>query len=195
MYQNVQVAWAGVEASQRINAMHNVHLLVTSALQEKLLAQSSAMLNMLRHHHAKIVTAESCTGGLVAAALTHHAGSSDVTEGGFVTYSNRMKQVVLGVRDATLLQFGAVSAETVEEMAEGALHMSPDATLAVSVSGIAGPSGGSEAKPVGLVWFATAVRNGATISDAQNFAGDRTQIRTLAALHALELAAKRLETE
>lgn len=175
--------------------MQDVDFLVTSALQEKLLVRSSAMLNMLRHHHAKIVTAESCTGGLVAAALTHHAGSSDVTEGGFVTYSNRMKQVVLGVRDATLLQFGAVSAETVEEMAEGALHMSPDATLAVSVSGIAGPSGGSEAKPVGLVWFATAVRNGATISDAQNFAGDRTQIRTLAALHALELAAKRLETE
>lgn len=175
--------------------MHNAPFLIESAVSEELLVQSSLTLDLLRVNQGKIVTAESCTGGLVAAALTHHAGSSDVTEGGFVTYSNLMKQVVLGVRETTLVQYGAVSAETVSEMAEGALRMAPDATVAVSVSGIAGPSGGSVSKPVGLVWFATAVRNGPTVSDAQNFAGDRTRVRSLAALHALLLVGQRLERE
>jgi nicotinamide-nucleotide amidase len=108
-----------------------------------------------------IVTAESCTGGLVAAALTEIAGSSDVVDRGFVTYSNAAKQAHLGVPEATLAAFGAVSEETARAMAAGALAASA-ASLAISVTGIAGPGGGSPDKPVGRVHLATA-RGWATI--------------------------------
>jgi nicotinamide-nucleotide amidase len=109
-----------------------------------------------------IATAESCTGGLVAGALTAIAGSSDVVERGFVTYSNAAKETMLGVPRSTLEQYGAVSRQTAEAMARGALSHSP-ATLAVAVTGIAGPGGGSVDKPVGLVHFAAAARDGRLI--------------------------------
>ncbi|KXV63177.1 damage-inducible protein CinA [Acetobacter orleanensis] len=165
---------------------------MSDALSAELLQQSESVLDALRRAGAKLVTAESCTGGLVAALLTHHAGSSDVTEGGLVTYSNSMKHSVLGVRVETLQQFGAVSSETVQEMAAGALSIAQNATHSVSISGIAGPGGGSEEKPVGLVWFGTAVRGGALRSDYQIFQGDRTDVRSQAARYALALVARRL---
>ena len=105
----------------------------------------------------RIATAESCTGGLIAAALTEIAGSSAVFDRGFVTYSNDAKEAMLGVRHETLIAHGAVSSRTAAEMAEGALTASL-ADLAVSVTGIAGPGGGSPAKPVGLVYMAIAGR-------------------------------------
>ncbi len=158
----------------------------------RVLARTAHVLEQLRSASTRVVTAESCTGGLLAGALTHFAGSSDVTEGGFVTYSNDMKQAVLGVRADTLATHGAVSAQTVEQMAEGALHACAAARIAVSISGIAGPGGGSEDKPVGLVWFATALRGGATRTSQQIFTGDRASVREQAVLYALELVSGRL---
>lgn len=167
--------------------------LLTSDISAELIQRSATLLEALRRAEAKLVTAESCTGGLVAALLTHHAGSSDVTEGGLVTYSNSMKQSVLGVQADTLQQFGAVSAETVREMASGALGIAQDATHSVSISGIAGPGGGSVEKPVGLVWFGTAVRGGDVRAEARIFKGDRTEVRSQAALYALALVVQRLD--
>ena len=111
------------------------------------------LLDLCRARGLTIATAESCTGGLVAAALTDIAGSSDVVECGFVTYSNAAKETMLGVPQATLKAHGAVSAETASAMAAGALRHSA-ADLAVAITGIAGPGGGSKNKPVGLVYFA-----------------------------------------
>ncbi len=116
----------------------------------------------------QIATAESCTGGLVAAALTEIAGSSDVVECGFVTYSDAAKQAMLGVPAATLTRHGAVSAETAAAMAKGALKNS-QADLAVAITGIAGPGGGSKQKPVGLVYFAAASRDGRRLARRRRF--------------------------
>ncbi len=128
-------------------------------IDRKLRAASADVLDACRARGLRIATAESCTGGLVAAALTEIAGSSDVVECGFVVYSNAAKQAMLGVPAATLKRHGAVSAETAAAMAEGALKHSP-ADLAVSITGIAGPGGGTVRKPVGLVHFAAASRDG-----------------------------------
>ena len=136
----------------------------------------------------KIVTAESCTGGLVAAALTEISGSSAVLERGFVGYSNDAKTEVLGVMPELLEQYGAVSAEVAEAMATGALEFSL-ADVAVSVTGIAGPSGGTLAKPVGLVFFGFATRAGALFNSKCQFKGDRSDIRMQAVREALQLLA------
>jgi len=120
---------------------------------------AARVLDACRIHGLKVATAESCTGGLVAGALTEIPGSSDVLDRGFVTYSNAAKEAMLGVPIPTLEQHGAVSRETAEAMAAGALAMS-NADLAVAITGIAGPGGGSAAKPVGLVHFAAAARDG-----------------------------------
>ncbi len=135
-----------------------------------------------------LATAESCTGGLVAAALTDIAGASDVVERGFVTYSNRAKSELLGVPAELIARHGAVSAETAAAMAEGALAKAP-VDLAVAVTGIAGPSGGSPDKPVGLVYFGVARRGGKSITERQIFKGGRAGIRHAATLRALELLA------
>ncbi len=127
--------------------------------------------------------AESCTGGLVAKLCTDLAGSSAWFERGFVTYSNAAKQELLGVPEATLVAHGAVSEATVRAMAEGALAHS-HAQVAVAISGIAGPSGGSAEKPVGTVWFAWA-GNGATRVECRQFDGDRAAVREQAAACAL----------
>jgi nicotinamide-nucleotide amidase len=126
------------------------------------------LLALARARGLKIATAESCTGGLVAGALTDIAGSSDVVERGFVTYSNAAKQSMLGVTPLTLEQAGAVSRETAEEMAQGALAHS-DADLAVAITGIAGPGGATPGKPIGLVHFAAAARGGRLIHRAKKF--------------------------
>jgi nicotinamide-nucleotide amidase len=126
------------------------------------------LLALARARGLKIATAESCTGGLVAGALTDIAGSSDVVDRGFVTYSNAAKQSMLGVTALTLERAGAVSRETAEEMVQGALEHS-DADLAVAITGIAGPGGAIPGKPVGLVHFAAAARAGRLIHRAKKF--------------------------
>src|SRR5262245_44980230 len=115
---------------------------------------------LLMSQGKKLATAESCTGGLIASQMTRRAGSSSVYERGFVTYSNESKVEELGVSEATLKAHGAVSEQTAREMAQGALKHSR-ADVAVSVTGIAGPNGDSDDKPVGLVWFGFAVKGGA----------------------------------
>ncbi len=150
-------------------------------------ALASAVLDACRKTRLKVTTAESCTGGLVAAALTDIAGSSAVFDCGFVTYSNASKVALLGVRDATIAVHGAVSGETAIEMAAGALARS-DADIAVAITGIAGPGGGSGGKPVGLVWFAVARRGSETVSVAHHFADHgRASIRAEACETALSL--------
>jgi len=138
----------------------------------------------LKRSHAMLVTAESCTGGWVAQAVTSVAGSSDWFERGYVTYSNAAKQQLLGVRAGTLRKHGAVSEETAREMARGALRRSRG-TVAVSVTGVAGPSGGSKAKPVGMVCFAWVY--GKTLkSETRRFSGDRTSVRRKSVVYALQ---------
>ncbi|UDL95117.1 CinA family protein [Lichenihabitans sp. PAMC28606] len=132
-----------------------------------LLRRAELLLDACRVRSLMIATAESCTGGLVAALLTEIAGSSAVVDRGFVTYSNDAKRQMLGVPDDVLAHDGAVSEATARAMAAGAITRS-NADLAVSITGIAGPGGGSEAKPVGLVHFACQVRVGAGRAGASN---------------------------
>jgi nicotinamide-nucleotide amidase len=134
---------------------------------------------------AMLVTAESCTGGWVAQALTSVAGSSEWFERGFVTYSDNAKRELLGVRAETLSQHGAVSEETAREMARGALERSRG-TLALSVTGVAGPGGGSAEKPVGMVCFAWAGKAGELHSETCNFRGDRESVRRQSVVRALQ---------
>lgn len=131
-----------------------------------------------------LATAESCTGGWAAQALTALAGSSNWFERGFVTYSNAAKEEMLGVRAETLARYGAVSEEAAREMALGALSRS-HAGVALAVTGIAGPGGGSAAKPVGTVAFAWALKGGAPRSETRHFAGDREAVRRQAVERAL----------
>ncbi len=156
--------------------------------------RAAAVLGLCRARSLKIATAESCTGGLVAAALTEISGSSDVLDCGFVTYSDAAKKKMLGVPAAVLDAHGAVSREAAEAMATGALAQS-DAELAVAVTGIAGPAGGSAAKPVGLVHFAAA-RGDRLVHREQRF-GDigRYAIRRQSVLIALDLLAELAEEE
>ena len=123
-----------------------------------------------------VATAESCTGGGVAQAITRIAGSSEWFERGFVTYTNRAKEEMLGVPHATLVAHGAVSEEVASEMAAGALARSP-ADVAVAITGIAGPGGGTSEKPVGLVWFAWTHRGGPVQARRFFFTGDRAAVR------------------
>jgi len=152
-----------------------------------LIEQASALLEVCRRKQLRIATAESCTGGLIAATLTEIPGSSDVVERGFVTYSNAAKQTMLDVPAATIGQFGEVSRETAEAMATGALAHSP-AELAVSVTGIAGPGGATPGKPVGLVHFAAASKRGGLIHREKRF-GDigRSQVRHASVVEALDM--------
>jgi nicotinamide-nucleotide amidase len=147
------------------------------------------LLALCRVRGLKIATAESCTGGLVAAALTEIPGSSDVVERGFVTYSNEAKHEMLGVPNAILRKFGAVSRQTAQAMARGALKNSA-ADIAVSITGIAGPGGATPGKPVGLVHLAAAARGGRLIARAQKF-GDigRRKVRQKSVDEALAMLA------
>ena len=141
-----------------------------------------------------VATAESCTGGWIAKSLTDVAGSSVVFGYGIVSYSNGAKEQMLGVKNETLVSQGAVSEEVVTEMAEGALNLS-GADIAVAVSGIAGPDGGTADKPVGTVWFAWALRDGGKIRNETHqahFDGDRELIRELTVVHALQGVLDRL---
>lgn len=155
------------------------------------LAQS--VLAAARNQGLMIATAESCTGGMIAAALTDIAGSSDVFDRGFVTYSNFAKQQMLGVSAISLERFGAVSDAVAKEMAYGAISNSM-ANIAVSVTGVAGPGGGSLEKPVGTVWFGVAIEGQSPVSECIHF-GDigRSQVRLQATGHALKMLQSALE--
>jgi nicotinamide-nucleotide amidase len=156
-------------------------------IADELRISAKRVLERCRTRGLKIATAESCTGGLVAAALTEVAGSSDVFERGFVTYSNEAKEALLGVPAATLERHGAVSRETAHAMADGALAHSP-ADIAVAITGVAGPGGGTKAKPVGLVHFAAAARAGAHIHRSRRFGRiGRRAVRLRSVVEALNM--------
>jgi nicotinamide-nucleotide amidase len=156
-----------------------------------LLDQAAALLDACRDKGWRLATAESCTGGLITAALTAIAGSSDVVDRGFVAYSNEAKMEMLGVPGTLIGEYGAVSEPVARAMAEGALGRSR-ADIAVSVAGVAGPGGGSADKPVGLIWFGLAQRGAAVVSERVVFPGDRAAVREAAVAHAFELITARV---
>ncbi len=147
-------------------------------------ALATHVLLACRARGLKVATAESCTGGLVVAALTDIAGSSEVVERGFVTYSNAAKEAMLGVPADTLARHGAVSRETAEAMARG-MRRAAGSDLALAITGIAGPDGGSAEKPVGTVFFGLADGDGCGTKQ-RLFRGNREEIRTLSAYTALK---------
>ena len=156
--------------------------MVTNSIQHHCAVLSASLLAK----HALMATAESCTGGLIAASCTDLSGSSAWFERGFVTYSNEAKTDMLGVPAALIFRHGAVSEEVAKAMAQGALLHSK-ADFSVAVTGIAGPSGGSEEKPVGTVWLAWAQKNPAQcISVRKVFTGDRQSVRAATTALALE---------
>jgi nicotinamide-nucleotide amidase len=165
---------------------------MTSLFPPSILGLAADVLDGCQRRRWRLTTAESCTGGLVAAALTEIAGSSAVFDRGYVTYSNDAKAALLGVPEHLLASYGAVSSQVAAAMAQGALSRA-DADLAVAVTGVAGPGGGSVAKPVGLVYFATAVQGGDILGHVEQF-GDlgRGPVRQAALTTALTLLQARL---
>ena len=163
---------------------------------ESLEKLSAAVVDDLAGSAKAVATAESCTGGWIAKSITDIPGSSAVFGYGIVSYSNGAKESMLGVRNATIEEHGAVSDAVVHEMAKGALRLS-GADIAVAVSGVAGPDGGTEEKPVGTVWFAWAVRDGSDAlvdSSCEHFSGDRELVRELTVAHALQGVLERIES-
>ena len=161
---------------------------------DELLEAAEALLASCRSSGLRLTTAESCTGGLIASLLTEIPGSSDAVGRGFVTYSNEAKQEMLGVSAETLAAYGAVSGETAREMAEGALaRAGPDAHLAVAVTGVAGPGGGSAEKPVGTVWLAVASTGGETVASKRHLGGGRAEIRRAAVECAVAMLSSAVE--
>jgi nicotinamide-nucleotide amidase len=155
-------------------------------LSDAILQEAESLLAACRSKAIMLATAESCTGGLIAAALTAIAGSSDVVDRGFVTYSNEAKNQMIGVPMPLIETHGAVSDAVARAMAEGALARSR-AAIAVSVTGVAGPGGGSAEKPVGLVWFGLAQTGKPSLTERQVFPGDRTAIRAATVAHAFKM--------
>jgi len=151
-----------------------------------LLDTAAAVLDECRAKGCRLATAESCTGGLITATLTAIAGSSDVVDRGFVAYSNEAKMELLGVQAGMILDHGAVSEPVVRAMAEGALARSR-ADIAVAVTGLAGPGGGSADKPVGLVWFGLAHSGAPLHSECVVLPGDRAAVREATVAHAFAL--------
>lgn len=156
------------------------------------LAAARRLLDACARRGVRLATAESCTGGLVAACLTEHAGSSAVLDRGWVVYANAAKRELLGVREETLTRFGAVSELCARELAAGALERS-GCGLALAVTGIAGPGGGTAEKPVGLVHLAAARRDGPLLHRRCLFSGDRRAVRLASVEAVLALALAALE--
>jgi len=152
----------------------------------EIMDQAEKLVEALRQRKLMMATAESCTGGLLAGLITTVPGTSDVFERGFVTYTNESKMQMIGVPEAILNEQGAVSRECAEAMAKGALARS-SADLAISITGIAGPTGATPAKPVGLVHFGLAGRDGLLQHRQERFPGDRTAIRLASLEVAMEL--------
>lgn len=153
-------------------------------MDAQLVSLSEQLGQICQQHGLTVATAESCTGGWAAQVITHTAGSSAWFDRGFVTYANAAKTDMLGVRSITIEVFGAVSLETASEMAAGALKNS-NALISMSITGIAGPTGGSAEKPVGTVCFGWCVKGNLPSCERQWFAGDRETIRRQAVIHAL----------
>jgi nicotinamide-nucleotide amidase len=167
--------------------IHNPVAPDSKALQKEELSTHISIglvADLMQKKQLLLATAESCTGGMIAAACTDVSGSSAWFERGFVTYSNDAKTEMLGVDAALITRDGAVSASVVQAMAKGALSRS-HAQVSVAVTGVAGPNGGSAEKPVGTVWFAWATPQGIT-SAVQHFAGDRNAVRQATVRHALD---------
>ena len=153
---------------------------------EILIIMAEDLITTCRKNGIKLALAESCTGGLVAGCITAVNGSSDIFDRGFVTYSNQAKTEMLGVAEKLLNSFGAVSEQVAIAMAEGAINNS-DANISLSITGIAGPSGGSDEKPVGLVHMAVAKKGTATRHERHIFKGDRGRVRIQAVESGLKL--------
>jgi len=162
-------------------------------MDSELIALSESLGAACRQRRLLLATAESCTGGWAAQVVTHTAGSSAWFDRGFVTYANEAKVEMLGVRPETLQEFGAVSQETAAEMAAGALKNS-NALFSLSITGIAGPTGGSPGKPVGTVCFAWCRVGSSPETEARLFAGDRESVRRQAVVHALRGLLLRIDT-
>ena len=152
----------------------------------EMLRAATNLLAACRDRGLMLATAESCTGGLIAAVLTEIAGSSDVVDRGFVTYSNSAKTEMLGVAPELIEAHGAVSAQVAASMAAGALLRST-AALTIAVTGVAGPGGGTKSKPIGTVWFGLGVRGRDTATERQVFPGDRAAVRQATVAHALAM--------
>ncbi|WP_366656307.1 nicotinamide-nucleotide amidohydrolase family protein [Fodinicurvata sp. EGI_FJ10296] len=157
-----------------------------TTIDDEALTAAARVLEICRRAGTMVATAESCTGGLVAASLTSVAGSSSVVDRGFVTYSNDAKTEMLGVDRTLIASHGAVSQEVAAAMAEGALDRSR-AGLTISITGVAGPGGGTTEKPVGLVWFGAGRSGFPVTTERFVFSGDRSDIRSAATLYALQL--------
>jgi nicotinamide-nucleotide amidase len=160
-------------------------------LPQTALDQAASLLLACRRTGVRVATVESCTGGLIAAALTAGPGASEVFDRGFVTYSNQAKHDLVGVPIALIETHGAVSEQVARAMAEGGLARSA-ATLAVAVTGLAGPGGGTADKPVGLVCFGLARRGRETVTSRETFTGDRAAVRGASLASALRLIAAAL---
>lgn len=163
----------------------------SSEYSQKTTEMAQEVISLADRKGAKLSTAESCTGGLIAGALTAIPGSSAVVEGGIVSYSNSVKHSVLGVSNENLDSYGAVSEQVAKQMAQGS-RKELNTTIALAVTGVAGPGGGSAEKPVGTVWFGVDAPTGTT-AEVCHFKGDRDAIRAQTVLHALELFQVELE--
>ena len=155
-------------------------------LHPDILERASEVIQLCLSKNCKVATIESCTGGLISAALTAVSGASDVVDRGFITYSNEAKNQLVGVPIKLIETYGAVSEEVARAMAEGGLRRSI-ANITISVTGIAGPGGGTETKPVGLVHFACASENNPTSSYFEVFSGDRTGVREATVIKAFNM--------
>lgn len=164
-----------------------MEILIDPALEREAISLAHALGLQLQQRGAMVATAESCTGGAIARALTEIGGSSAWFDRAFVTYTNEAKQEMLGVSAATLQRFGAVSEETAREMAAGALARS-HAKLAIAVTGIAGPGGAVPGKPVGTVCFGWALAGQAPQTQTMHFEGDRVHVRMLTVAHGVREA-------
>ena len=158
-----------------------------------MLEQALDLIQRLTASNQTLSTVESCTGGLLFGNLTAIPGASAVLERGFITYSDQAKQEMVGVTANTLAAFGAVSQQTAEEMAKGGCQIART-DLSISLTGIAGPSGGSAEKPVGLVWISAFRKGGIQQTERHLFTGDRQQIRMLACTHAISLLLRLLSS-
>lgn len=155
-------------------------------LQDEIMQVASDLKELFPKYHQIYVTAESLTAGEIASSIVKIPGSSSYFEGGFVTYSNELKHDILGVKIETLNEFGAVSEAVVKQMTQGALNRATKATIAVAVSGIAGPDGGTLTKPVGTVWMAVQRRGEESRATLLQLHGSRDEIRLQTTLHALK---------
>ncbi|MDY3107886.1 MAG: CinA family protein [Succinivibrio sp.] len=155
-------------------------------LQDEIMQAALDLKELFPKYHQIYVTAESLTAGEIASSIVKIPGSSSYFEGGFVTYSNELKHDILGVKNETLKEFGAVSEAVVKQMTNGALNRATKATIAVAVSGIAGPDGGTPTKPVGTVWMAVQRRGEESRATLLQLHGSRDEIRLQTTLHALK---------